>query len=102
MEPTPSALNGAAQFWLPLYFAQWRGIQLGVRDDLPRLLAGGVAAGKSTAPTKSAFAAVDVPGAPRLLYGTTYQFRVRLADLTGAGPGPSQKPAAEPRRSGPR
>ena len=95
VEPTPSALNGAAQFWLPLYFAQWRGIQLGVRDDLPRLLAGGVAAGKSTAPTKSAFAAVDVPGAPRLLYGTTYQFRVRLADLTGAGPGPSQKPAAE-------
>ena len=66
-----------------------------MRDDLPRLLAGGVAAGKSTAPTKSAFAAVDVPGAPRLLYGTTYQFRVRLADLTGAGPDPSQKPVAE-------
>ncbi len=95
VEPTPSALNGAAQFWLPLYFAQWRGTQLGVRDDLPRLLAGGVAAGKSTPPVKSAFAAVDVPGAPRLIYGTTYQFRVRLADLTGAGPDPSLHPAPE-------
>jgi hypothetical protein len=95
VEPTPSALAGAAQFWLPLYFSQWRGTQLGVRDDLPRLLAGGVAAGKSTAPVKSAFAAIDVPGAPRLIYGTTYQFRVRLADLTGAGPGPSQHPTPE-------
>ena len=95
VEPTPSALNGAAQFWLPLYFAQWRGTQLGVRDDLPRLLAGGVAAGKSAAPVKSAFAAVEAPGAPRLIYGTTYQFRVRLADLTGAGPDPSQHPVPE-------
>jgi hypothetical protein len=95
VEPTPSALADAAQFWLPLYFAQWRGTQLGVRDDLPRLLAGGVAAGKSTAPVKSAFAAVEIPGAPRLIYGTNYQFRVRLADLTSAGPRSADAPAIE-------
>jgi hypothetical protein len=98
IEPAPTALFGAEEFWLPLYFAQWQGIQLGVRDDTARLLSGGIAAasiatGVSQSPNPSGFSGQGTP--PRLLYGNTYQFRVRLADLTGQGRATADAPAQE-------
>ena len=45
IEPTASTASPTERtFWLPLYFAQWRGLPLGTRDDTPHLLAGGSAA----------------------------------------------------------
>ncbi len=93
IEPAPTAVAGANEYWLPLYFAQWQGTQLGLRDDTARLLAGGIAAGVSPPPTASSFSAAGTP--PRLLYGTTYQFRVRLADLTMQGPDIAAAPDPE-------
>jgi hypothetical protein len=87
VEPTASApaTPGArpTEFWLPLYFASWRGTPLGVRDDTPHLLSGGVAAGKQSAVVPSAFTGKEIPA---LLYGHTYELRVRLGDQSGGGP----------------
>jgi hypothetical protein len=93
VEPAPSAIFGAAEYWLPLYFAQWQGNRLGLRDDTARLLAGGIAAGITPPPSPTNLAATGTP--PRLTYGTTYQFRVRLADLTMQGPDVAGAPADE-------
>src|SRR5262249_44514712 len=37
VEPTASSPRSVRDFWLPLYFAQWRGQPLGTRDDVPHL-----------------------------------------------------------------
>ncbi|MBV9439186.1 MAG: hypothetical protein JOZ24_04255 [Candidatus Eremiobacteraeota bacterium] len=94
IEPTAASPAGAANYWLPLYFAQWRGEPLGTRDDVPHLLAGGTAAKlpSAVAPKPTRFRGT-IP--IRLLYGTTYEFRTRLSDLTGGGPVPSDTPVRE-------
>lgn len=95
IEPTASSPADARDFWLPLYFAQWRGTPLGTRDDAPHLLAGGTAAGNpgAIALGDTRFTG-DAPPIP-LLYGTTYEFRTRLADLSGGSPIPADHPLDE-------
>jgi hypothetical protein len=86
IEPTASTASPTDRtFWLPLYFAQWRGLPLGTRDDTPHLLAGGSAA-KAAGSTQLAPSRYTGKGAPPLLYGATYEFRTRLCDLSGGGP----------------
>ena len=89
IEPTPVG-NGASptNFWLPRYFAHWRGRSLIVADKY------GYAFGTGGPPA----AYPQNPGAPQfsgslseilsigLRYGQWYQFRARLSDLTGGGP----------------
>lgn len=72
--------------WLPRYFAQWRGTSL-VADDpvMHELTKGGIA------PPPSSLRPVDT--GVRLRYGHTYDFRVRLADLSGGGPTSGDDPA---------
>ena len=101
VEPTPSSPPTLRDFWLPLYFAEWRGAPMGTRDDVPHLLAGGTAASASGASTNAAGAVSLAPSrfagsTPiRLLYGETYQFRTRLSDLSGGGPAPTDNPIDE-------
>ncbi len=81
IEPVATRPDTAAatEAWLPLYFAQWRGGSLVTRDDIPRQLVSGTAA-----PPSAVTPAVDP--AAILQYGDDYDFRVRLADLSGGGP----------------
>jgi hypothetical protein len=81
IEPVATRPNSATatDTWLPLYFANWRGGSLVTRDDIPHQ----ILSGKATPPS-SVTPVVD-PGAV-LEYGTDYDFRVRLADLSGGGP----------------
>ncbi len=95
IEPTPSSPKSLQSFWLPLYFAQWRGMPLGTRDDAPHLLAGGVAAGVPGAVNLKPSPLTAQAAPIRLLYGTQYEFRTRLADLTGGGPVTEDNPLAE-------
>jgi hypothetical protein len=89
IEPTPVG-NGTSptNFWLPRYFAHWRGRSLVVSDKY------GYAFGTGGPPAPY----TQNPGAPQfsgsltevidigLRYGNWYQFRTRLSDLTGGGP----------------
>jgi hypothetical protein len=91
IEPTPVANGDSTNFWLPRYFAHWRGRSLVVNDPYAYAFSGG------QAPP----AYPQNPGAPQfsgtltedinigLRYGEWYQFRARLSDLTGGGPAPA-------------
>ena len=82
----PVQLHGLREgdFWMPSYFARWNGKSLCVGDDFARNLNGNNATGVTWKP-------VGVDAVP-LRYGETYQFRVRLADLSGGGPDSSREP----------
>jgi hypothetical protein len=88
VEPTPVQNAGAGQqYWLPRYFAQWRGRTLVVNDKYGYAFSGG------QPPASSAVVDSDFTGTlaeslsgVNLLYGQDYEFRTRLADLTGGGP----------------
>ena len=87
-------------YWFPSYFTTWRGASLALTDvDLVRLHARPDVQDDSTPPhllgRDKNFVPVNDKAVP-LLYGTTYEFRVRMADLTRGGPdatGPSPEPA---------
>ena len=85
VEPAPVRpfSSTAADAWLPRYFAQWRGKSLVVADNIPLQLTGGT-------PKPSMLESSAPPGLLR--YGTAYEFRVRLADLTQGGPDLGSKP----------
>jgi hypothetical protein len=86
VEPTP-VQNGTGDYWLPQYFAQWRGRTLVVNDPYAYIFSGGQPPA-STPPTDSQFTGTTNESLPAvgLRYGNTYHFRTRLTDLTGGGP----------------
>lgn len=93
LRPTPAIGPNTAEAWLPLYFAQWRGHSLVVHDDTTSKLTPG------TQPMPGNFLQAFLANVPLLRYGQDYEFRVRLADLTGGGPkstDPSTNPALAP------
>ena len=87
IEPTPLQNGGSNHdFWLPQYFAQWRGRTLVVNDKYGYAFSGGQPPASAPAPSDfNGTTNESLSGVP-LRYGETYQFRTRLADLTGGGP----------------
>jgi len=77
-------LNG--EFWLPSFFTTWAGGSLVVTNPTPYQIAG-------TPETlgDQVYSAIGADAVP-LRYGNDYQFRVRLADLTGGGPHMDEAP----------
>ena len=76
--------------WLPLYFAQWAGSSLVLPDPVVQLLAFAFSNVNGTLPPPTLpNPNPDLTSVPTLLYGNNYEFRVRLVDLTGGGPLPS-------------
>lgn len=86
VEPTP-VQNGSGDYWLPQYFAQWRGRTLVVNDPYAYAFSGGQPPA-SSAPSDSEFTGTTTESLSNvsLRFGENYQFRARLADLTGGGP----------------
>lgn len=94
--PAQIAPARVGEYWLPSYFATWRGSSLVLTDsnltslhEHPKLLDNPDAAPLLLNRDKI-FVPVNDTLVP-LLYGKTYDFRVRLADLTFGGP-PSSDP----------
>jgi hypothetical protein len=89
--PAQIAPARVGEYWMPSYFATWRGSSLVLTDgnltllhQHPELLAKPDAAPLLLNREKT-FVAVDDTLVP-LRYGKTYDFRIRLADLTFGGP----------------
>ncbi|MDQ3473047.1 MAG: hypothetical protein M3447_04845, partial [Acidobacteriota bacterium] len=94
----PSQINAdpKTHFWLPSFFTQWYGASLVLPDATAAVLdASGALArpelyfdkhiDKQPNQQSGLYEAV-LPANPELKYGKQYEFRVRLADLTGGGP----------------
>ncbi len=83
-EVAPNQLDGQKEgtFWLPAYFTQWMGSSLVLRDEKAAKLSA------TDAIVQQQLKPVDAEKVP-LRYGHTYDFRVRLADITGGGPAES-------------
>ena len=92
--PVNLSNNPTGEFWLPSFFATWGGGSLVVTDPTPFQLAGNM--GPIGVPVYSAVGDDAVP----LRYGHDYKFRVRLADLSGGGPGMDETPL-NPARAAP-
>lgn len=93
----PAKINAdpAGFYWLPSYFTQWYGPSLVCPDEKAAALdASGALADPGSYSDSKISATKQVGGlyepllplSPELKYGTQYEFRVRLADLTGGGP----------------
>ncbi len=109
VEVYPSIPDGDKNkhFWLPAYFAYWIGKSLVLQDedaidlfqkDQNELQK----AGKPQQATKNTVYEAAGLAAVSLRYGGNYEFRVRLADITGGGPLPQdqrQYDAAAPEAS---
>jgi hypothetical protein len=89
--PARVSRTAATEFWMPPYFATWRGRSLVVTDaDLTRLhrrndIDWSKAPAESRLNGANPYAPLDDTVVP-LKYGHKYEFRVRMADLTGGGP----------------
>ena len=93
--PTKLNADPATFYWLPSYFSQWYGASLVCPDEKAAELD---ESGSLTDP--GAFSSSKIPATgqkiglyepllppdPELKYGTQYEFRVRMADLSGGGP----------------
>lgn len=78
VEVAPAAIG--EQFWLPSYFARWKGGSMVVTDADDLLLLNG-----QTRTTPLYYQSVDARDVP-LRYGNEYEFRVRMVDTTNGGP----------------
>jgi hypothetical protein len=83
-EAVATARAGATRL-LPTYFAQWRGRAISARDDTLRQITG-------TADPASPGTISEAAPQLLLLYGHSYECRVRLADLSCGGPAPGEEP----------
>ncbi|MDO9376545.1 MAG: hypothetical protein Q7T76_19120 [Ferruginibacter sp.] len=82
----PSKINTSSEsnFWLPMYFANWNNGSIVLPDDAATRIY------KNDLDTKHAVTNANpylpVTNGTALTYGRTYQFRVRLSDISGGGP----------------
>ena len=88
---TANSQTNDAPAWLPLYFAQWAGASLVLPDPVVALLAFGAQNANTNPlppmpPVTLPNPNPDLSSVPTLRYGNSYEFRVRLVDLTGGGP----------------
>ncbi len=81
----PSQVDGqtANSFWLPMYFTNWMGKSLVMKDDIGARLYNHDKADRP-ADVNQLFSEKAISF--RLVYGNTYYFRVRLCDLSNGGP----------------
>jgi len=70
---------GSGVYWLPMYYTRWDGASLVVKDIKAATLAG------TDSLVNPMLKPVDADKVP-LLYGNSYDFRVRYADISGGGP----------------
>lgn len=84
----PTKLYGinSNQFWLPMYFANWNDTSLVQPDKTAAEIYQNDKDKNKPVKVSNTYAAI--PATTRLRYGNSYEFRVRLSDISGGGPTP--------------
>jgi hypothetical protein len=87
VEVSPVQLDNVeeGEYWMPAYFTRWEGRSLVTADTVGLQLSGRSPGGGV------GYAPVGDDRVP-LRYGQTYEFRIRLGDLSGGGPAPEEDP----------
>lgn len=99
IEVYPAIPDGrkSKHFWLPAYFAYWTGKSLALQDDdaidIYKKDQNELNSNQRVS-KNNMYDPVGLDAIP-LRYGRTYEFRTRLADMTGGGPSSAEKPAYE-------
>ncbi|MBN1185597.1 MAG: hypothetical protein JXB49_25160 [Bacteroidales bacterium] len=78
--------NAGDNYWLPMYFANWNNASLVLPDQTASLIYHTHEDGEHPVKINGPYKAIDTIA--KLEYGKTYQFRVRLSDLSGGCPAP--------------
>jgi len=88
VEALPAQLQGEriGDFWLPSYLTTWAGSSLVVSDATAFEVSG-----QAKVVANRMYQPVNAEAVP-LRYGKDYQFRVRLMDISGGGPGGTDQP----------
>ncbi len=73
-------------YWLPIYFANWNNASIVLPDKTAALIYQSEA--EKNTPVKISDTYLPIDTKTRLEYGSEYQFRVRLSDLSGGCPSP--------------
>ena len=84
--PLQLAAQKTGDYWLPSYFATWSGSSLVLRTETALKLAK-----REHVLAERPFSVPNADEIPALRYGETYEFRVRLVDLSRGGPGVDAK-----------
>ena len=87
--PSKINTNTNAGFWLPMYFANWNDGSIVIPDDNAARIYKNALDNKHPVNNANAYLAAD--NRTKLIYGNSYQFRVRLSDISGGGPGVAEK-----------
>ena len=87
--PSKIKTNTEANFWLPMYFANWSNGSIVIPDDN----ASRIYKNQNDAnhPVNNSNAYLPADNRTKLIYGNSYQFRVRLSDISGGGPSVAEK-----------
>jgi hypothetical protein len=97
----PTQLDGdlTKNYWLPMYFANWNGKSMVLPDDeaceIYQNDQNRVNSTSKAPPHNLNKIYEPLPIAAVLRYGKTYQFRIRMSDLSGGGPQLSNDPIYE-------
>jgi hypothetical protein len=88
----PTKLYGLADshYWLPMYFANWNNASLVIPDRTAAKLYANDKDDKKPVTLSDTYGAPDYT--TKLRYGQSYQFRVRMSDISGGGPAPAAEP----------
>ena len=88
--PSQVDSQAAKSFWLPMYYTNWIGRSLVMKDEVAAKLYNH---DKGAQPADVNQVFDERPVSFSLLYGNTYFFRVRLCDMSNGGPGVGDEPS---------
>ena len=82
--PTKLDSAGGTNYWLPLYFGNWNNASMVLPDKVASRLYANEQDKNKPVTISDTYSAVET--VTKLVYGNTYDFRVRMSDISGGGP----------------
>lgn len=82
--PTKINTTAASDYWLPMYFANWNNGSIVIPDDAASRIYKNELDSKNAVNNANPY--LPAINNTKLQYGLSYEFRVRLSDISGGGP----------------